>query len=506
MIIVTNLLHFIANIKRKCSSKIVIVILLIYSIILEKTYRSEIKVYEKQIIKLLILSKKCNSHMRTTIYFSSNLTNLSKEINDNYKIILSKIKSNYNITYFTDDYKYNQYKDLLFSNGLINSNNIFGDNNLILSRNAIKLLKKNKTKMITNSFNKYYRFFGYLVFMKDNLYFNYIKMKRKYNKYFNYMPETYIYPNDKDEIIKKFSNYSLNINNLWLIKPPNKGGGKGITIFESLKNINTNRFLLTKYITNLHLINDKKYDLRVYALVTGLKPLRIYLNKEGLIRFATKNFTLNYSSFRNKYIHITNTDINIKNKDFIKPNISNIEQANTWNFYTFEKYLKRINIDFGLIKTRISDIIIKSIISIYQNLTLELNQNKLNDNNFYDLLGYDIILTKDYKPYLLEINTGPSLIIYNILEKTIKTNLLIDTLNIVGIHPYSKLNKFIKNNISKNTIIENVNNAFCELNRPRGDYELIFPLRDNINIYNRFFKNINTKENQIFWKLIKGFK
>ena len=84
--------------------------------------------------------------------------------------------------------------------------------------------------------------------------------------------------------------------------------------------------------------------------------------------------------------------------------------------------------------------------------------------------------------------------------------MLIDTLNIVGIHPYSKLNKFIKNNISKNTIIENVNNAFCELNRPRGDYELIFPLRDNINIYNRFFKNINTKENQIFWKLIKGFK
>ena len=71
-------------------------------------------------------------------------------------------------------------------------------------------------------------------------------------------------------------NYSLDINNLWLVKPTNSFGGKKIKILESLTNINLENFLITRYITNVNLINGRKYDLRLYALITGLKPLRIY--------------------------------------------------------------------------------------------------------------------------------------------------------------------------------------------------------------------------------------
>ena len=47
-----------------------------------------------------------------------------------------------------------------------------------------------------------------------------------------------------------------------------------------------------------------------------------------------------------------------------------------------------------------------------------------------------------------------------------------------------------------------VNNALCELTRPRGDFELIFPLKNNINKYKKFFLNEDNIENTMFWEQI----
>jgi len=45
--------------------------------------------------------------------------------------------------------------------------------------------------------------------------------------------------------------------------------------------------LVSEYISNPHLINNFKYDLRIYIVVTSYDPLRIYMFQEGLTRFAT---------------------------------------------------------------------------------------------------------------------------------------------------------------------------------------------------------------------------
>ena len=86
-------------------------------------------------------------------------------------------------------------------------------------------------------------------------------------------------------------------------------------------------------------------------------------------------------------------------------------------------------------------------------------------------------MTDNYEPKLLEVNTIPSLLIYNELMRTIKSNFVIDTLNLIGVVPFSheKNPKTLFEEYSfKNNIDFKINDALCEIRRPKGDYELIF--------------------------------
>jgi len=73
------------------------------------------------------------------------------------------------------------------------------------------------------------------------------------------------------------------------MKPCASACGRGIKLVgKKTKVKKIKNYLISEYINNPHLIDGRKYDLRLYVVITSYDPLRIYLHSEGLVRFATE--------------------------------------------------------------------------------------------------------------------------------------------------------------------------------------------------------------------------
>ncbi len=137
-----------------------------------------------------------------------------------------------------------------------------------------------------------------------------------------------------------------------------------------------------------------------------------------------------------------------------------------------------------------------------------------NRNNFYELYGFDVLIDENLKPWLIEANVCPSLNNSTPLDKRIKTSLICDIFNLLGFTPYDK--KQLEKEIEKYKIegkpkrstrnkkeIEDLNADNCidklsaedwnilfefdEEYHRRGDFERIFPNKNNVVKYSKFF-------------------
>lgn len=59
-------------------------------------------------------------------------------------------------------------------------------------------------------------------------------------------------------------------------------------------------------------------------------------------------------------------------------------------------------------------------------------------NNCFELLGYDVLIDSDLKPWLMEVNLSPSLATESPLDLKIKSQLFIDTMNMISVKKYDR--------------------------------------------------------------------
>ena len=108
------------------------------------------------------------------------------------------------------------------------------------------------------------------------------------------------------------------------------------------------------------------------------------------------------------------------------------------------------------------------------------------NNNLFELYGFDILIDESLKAWLLEVNVNPSLHCTSPLDLSIKTDLIIDVFNIIGISPFNhNNNEEIYNYNNKN------NNSFNKKNNKK-DKEIKLP-KIKMNNNNKNTNLINNK-------------
>ena len=65
------------------------------------------------------------------------------------------------------------------------------------------------------------------------------------------------------------------------------------------------------------MVDDLKYDLRIYVLLYGINPMRVFLHEKAIARFATEAYVAPKNcNMDNLYMHLTNYAINKTNAAF----------------------------------------------------------------------------------------------------------------------------------------------------------------------------------------------
>ena len=133
-------------------------------------------------------------------------------------------------------------------------------------------------------------------------------------------------------------------------------------------------------------------------------------------------------------MHLTNYSVNKKSRNFVQNKDATEDNVgHKWSLSALFKFLKTKRQDTDALWNKIYDLIIKTVISIEPLVVAQVKRYGIKRHNCFDLLGFDVLLDDAMKPWLIEVNLSPSMNNDSPLDHRIKTNLLADTLTLIGL-------------------------------------------------------------------------
>ncbi|XP_009698310.1 PREDICTED: tubulin polyglutamylase TTLL5, partial [Cariama cristata] len=272
---------------------------------------------------------------------------------------------------------------------------------------------------------------SYELTRKDRLYKNVSRMQLAHGfKTFHILPQTFILPTEYQD----FCNTYAKDRGPWIVKPVASSRGRGVYLINNPSQIVVeDNILVSRYISNPLLIDDFKFDVRLYVLVTSYDPLVIYLYEEGLARFATVRYDQASKNIKNQFMHLTNYSVNKKSGDYVSCDDPEVEDyGNKWSMSAMLRYLKQEGRDTAALMANVEDLIIKTVVSAELAIATACKTFLSHRGSCFELYGFDVLIDDTLKPWLLEVNLSPSLACDAPLDLKIKASMLSDMFTLVG--------------------------------------------------------------------------
>ncbi|XP_058434973.1 tubulin polyglutamylase TTLL7 isoform X3 [Marmota monax] len=230
---------------------------------------------------------------------------------------------------------------------------------------------------------------------KDFLARNMTKMIKSRPLDYTFIPRTWIFPSEYTQ----FQNYVKELKKkrkqkTFIVKPANGAMGHGISLIRNGDKLpSQDHLIVQEYIEKPFLMEGYKFDLRIYILVTSCDPLKIFLYHDGLVRMGTEKY--------------------------IPPNESNLELV---------------------VKTLI--VAEPHVLHAYR--MCRPGQPPGSESVCFEVLGFDILLDRKLKPWLLEINRAPSFGTDQKIDYDVKRGVLLNALKLLNIRTSDKRRNLAK--------------------------------------------------------------
>ena len=138
-------------------------------------------------------------------------------------------------------------------------------------------------------------------------------------------------------------------------------------------------------------------------------------------------------------MHLTNYAVNKTNENFkFNEDAEAGDEGSKWSIQGLKDWMAANGHDFDAMWALITDLIVKTIISIQPVLAHNYHSVLPPENNGYscfEILGLDVMMDDKLRPWLIEVNHSPSFTVDTPLDLAIKEDLISDTFELLRMDP-----------------------------------------------------------------------